>query len=175
MPTYKLTEHVLVNDTNFSLINNGRVNFGNKTQTQINALTSVVTGSIVFNTTINKEQQFDGAVWLTTSYNESIVNIEQVHTAGATVTIANSTTILYVDPASTLASLTVTLPATPVNGQEVKISFGGTLTTGTVVTTLSIIGNTGHTVLNGSNLTFADVGEGYIFKFQSSTNLWRIF
>lgn len=99
---------------------------------------------------------------------------EQTHTTGATVTINNNISILYVNPATTLASLTITLPATPVNGQEVKISFGGTVTAGSVITTLSIVGNTGHTIL-GNSIVTADAGDGYIFKFQSSTNLWRIF
>jgi hypothetical protein len=89
--------------------------------------------------------------------------------------VFNNRSILYVNPASTLATLTITLPSTPVNGQEVKISFGGTLTAGTVVTSLSIIGNVGQTILGSSSITSASAGDGYVFKYQSSSNLWRIF
>lgn len=100
---------------------------------------------------------------------------EQTHTTGDTVTITDTTTILYVDPTSTLASLTITLPANPVNGQEVKVSFGGSLLSGVVVTLLTIVGNTGHSLLSNASITTANAGDGYIFKFQSSTNTWRVF
>jgi microcystin-dependent protein len=100
---------------------------------------------------------------------------EQTHISGSTVTINNSTTILYVNPAVLLASLTITMPSAPVNGQEVKVSFGGTITGGAVVTTLSILGNTGHTILGGGSIINANAGDGYIFKFQENINIWRIF
>ena len=99
----------------------------------------------------------------------------QLHTTGATVEINNLNRGLYVNPAALLAALTITLPSTPINGQEILISFGGTITTGVVVTTLSIIGNAGHTILAGDTIVTAFAGDGYILKFESSTNLWRIF
>jgi hypothetical protein len=100
---------------------------------------------------------------------------EQTHTAGGSVIIDDSTTILYIDPVSTLATLTITMPANPINGQEVKVSFGGAITSGLVVTVLTIVGNTGQSVLAGSSITTAQVGVGYIFKYQASSNIWRIF
>lgn len=101
---------------------------------------------------------------------------EQTHITGATVTVNDLVTILYVDPVSNLSTLTITLAASPVNGQELKISFGGTLSAGAVVVnTLVIQGNTGHTVLAGSSITKADVGDGHILKFQQSINTWRVF
>lgn len=112
----------------------------------------------------------------TVAYLSDITNItEQNHTSGGSVIINDGVDILYVDPASTIASLTVILPENPINGQEVKVSFGGTITAGTVATALAIVGNTGHTVLAGASITTANAGDGFIFKFQSSTNLWRIF
>jgi microcystin-dependent protein len=100
---------------------------------------------------------------------------EQTHTTGATITIADNTTILYVNPATFLAALAITLPANPINGQEVKVSFGGAITIGTVVTALTIVGNGLQTVLAGASITNAIAGDGYIFKYQSSLNLWRLF
>lgn len=99
----------------------------------------------------------------------------QIHTTGATVTANDDTTALYIDPASPLAALTITLAANPTDGQEVKISFGGTITLGNVITFLTVQGNAGDTILSGSSITQADAGEGYIFKYQESTNLWRQF
>ena len=106
--------------------------------------------------------------------NEINVITEQTHTTGATVTIANSTTILYVNPAVLLATLTVTMPPAPINGQEVKVSFGGTITAGIVITALTVSPNVGHTIL-GSTTSPVNAGDGYTFKFQQSLNLWRIF
>lgn len=100
---------------------------------------------------------------------------EQSHTAGATVTISDSKSVLYVDPASNLTSLTITMPSSPINGQEVKISFGGTITSGSVVTALTLSGNTGQTILAGSTITSAVAGDGYVLKYQSSGARWRIF
>lgn len=100
---------------------------------------------------------------------------EQAHTVGGSVIVDDSTTILYVDPVSTIASLTIIMPANPINGQEVKVSFGGTITSGVVATALAVVGNVGQSVLAGVSITNAQAGDGYIFKFQSSTNLWRVF
>lgn len=110
-----------------------------------------------------------------TSNNAQSYPTKQTHTAGATVTFSNNTRSLYVNPAANLAALTITMPSSPLDGQEVLISFGGTILSGSVVTTLIIQGNTGHTVLAGASITTAVAGDGYILKFESSTNLWRIF
>jgi len=139
------------------------------TSTEIEA--NFIYSGLLFNSLVPKKYVDD-------TISSSVVSgaiVEQTYTIGTTVTVNNDTTILYVNPASTQATLTITLSAAPINGQEVKISFGGTLTAGTVITSLTIQGNTGHTVLAGSSITTAIAGDGYIFKFQSSANLWRVF
>lgn len=98
----------------------------------------------------------------------------QSHTSGASVTISDNNRGLYVNPASTLAALTITLPANPVDGQEIIIHFGGTLTSGAVVTALTLAGSGGSTILNGSSITTAQAGDGYILKYQATGTLWRI-
>ncbi len=45
------------------------------------------------------------------------------HTTGATVTAGNTTTWLVVNPAATLATLAITMPATPTDMQRVEISL----------------------------------------------------
>lgn len=42
-------------------------------------------------------------------------------TTGQTVTVTTNVTALHIDPAGTLAALTITLPASPVNGQMLMI------------------------------------------------------
>lgn len=95
----------------------------------------------------------------------------QIHTVGATVTIANNNRGLYVNPASTLLALEITMPTTPINGQEILLSFGGTITSGAVVTTLTFVG----TILGVSAITSANAGDGYILKYDLTNLMWRIF
>lgn len=71
-----------------------------------------------------------------------------VPTTGQTVVIAGGTTALLVDPAGTLAGLTITLPSAPVNGQEVYIASSQIITAltvngGTIVGTLTTLGAAG--------------------------------
>lgn len=93
---------------------------------------------------------------------------------GVSQTIPDFTKNFYVDPAAPIANYEITMP-NAIDGQEVKISFGGTITTGIVVTSLTIVGNTGQTVLDNGAITNAIAGDGYIFKFEANTGIWRIF
>lgn len=62
-------------------------------------------------------------------------------TTGQTVTIAAGTEVLQIDPAGTIAALTVALPSAPVNGQRCIICCSQIITvltiTGTIVGTLT--------------------------------------
>lgn len=100
----------------------------------------------------------------------------QTHTAGATVTVSNNITVLYVDPASVLAALDITMPSAPLNNQELMITFGGQIsTTGDqVVTALGLVGNAGQTILSGDSINIALVGLGLRLKWRSSDNTWRL-
>ncbi len=99
---------------------------------------------------------------------ESIQN----HTSGTTVTVTNGVNILYVNPASTLATLTITLPATPHAGNYIEIYFGGTMTSGDVVTSITISGNTGQTVLQASTPSIVEAGEHISYRWNSSLSKW---
>jgi hypothetical protein len=98
----------------------------------------------------------------------------EIHTAGAAVTISDFVQNFYVDPAATLAILVITMP-NPIDLQEVKISFGGTITLGAVVVALSIVGAGGDTILDGGAITTANAGDGYIFKYDAIIGAWRLF
>jgi hypothetical protein len=104
-----------------------------------------------------------------------ISDSKQTYTSGSSVIIASQVRALYVNPSSAIASLTITMLASPVDGEEILISFGGTITSGTVVTSLTISGNSGQSILGGSFITSASAGDGYTLKWEASTNLWRIF
>lgn len=60
--------------------------------------------------------------------------------AGGTVTIPDSTYTEIIDPAGTIATLTIVLPAAPINGQIVRIKFTQ------VVTALTLSPNSGQSI-----------------------------
>ncbi len=60
---------------------------------------------------------------------------------GGDVTINDGVRGLYYDPPTVVASATITLPSTPVDGQEVILLFGGTIASGSVITLLTISPN----------------------------------
>lgn len=64
-------------------------------------------------------------------------------TAGATVNANAGTEVLFLDPAGTLATLTVALPLNPVEGQDFTVSSSQIVTaltfTGTIVGTLTTL------------------------------------
>ena len=71
----------------------------------------------------------------------------QIISTGVATTMNDGVETLIVNPSSVLATHTITLPPNPLRGQKLYILFGGTITSGPVVTTLSIIGNAGQTIL----------------------------
>jgi len=64
----------------------------------------------------------------------------QVPTTGFSITIGNNTTSLCLNPAGTLATGTITMPATPIDGQQIRISSTQT------VTGLTLSPNTSQTI-----------------------------
>ena len=66
-----------------------------------------------------------------------------VPTTGGTVTAGSNTRVMLLNPAGTLATLTVVLPASPVDGQDFIVSTSQILTaltiTGTIVGTLTTL------------------------------------
>lgn len=82
-------------------------------------------------------------------------------------TIANSTTKYIVEPAGTLATGTIKMPATPVNGQEVCIASTA------AITTLTHSPNTGQT-LKGALTTIAANGNGTWIYRSTNTTWYRV-
>jgi hypothetical protein len=88
-------------------------------------------------------------------------------TAGGAFTIA--TDRVFVNPAATLATWVPTFPA-GTDDQQIRIYFGGTLTTGTVVTAV-----TWPATLLGSATYPAEwlAGESAFFRFSTVSGVWR--
>lgn len=98
----------------------------------------------------------------------------QVWDLGGDIAIENGVRGMYYDPASLQATATITLPATPVRGQEVLLLFGGTHLTGAatpVVTTLTISAAAGQTLM-GTYPTSANTSTVLEVKYRDSTSQW---
>lgn len=74
----------------------------------------------------------------------NIGKVRTVATNGGSITIAQTTALQIIDPAALIAGYTVTMPATPVDGQEVEISVGAQ-----GVTTITHSPNSGQTLNSG--------------------------
>jgi len=83
---------------------------------------------------------------------------------GFSQTIANTTTFLVIEPSGTLATGTVTMPASPVDGQLVRI-----LTTQTI-TALTHSPNTGQTLKGALTTLVINTGASWLYK--TSTTTW---
>lgn len=96
--------------------------------------------------------------------------VKQTYTGTSSVTVNNTTTWLIIDPDSTAAAITITLPASPTDLQDVVISFGGAITSGTVATALTISPNTGQSILQAT--TPADVQAGEVITYRFTNSKW---
>ena len=98
----------------------------------------------------------------------------QIETGGGDVTINDGVRGLYYDPPTLVAAATVTLPANPVDGQEVLIIFGGTITSGNVITLLTILANSGQTLVSTSGNAIANAGYINTAKYRTDITAWYI-
>jgi len=87
---------------------------------------------------------------------------------GASVVIPNNINNYVINPAATIAALTVTMPSSPVDGQIVRISASHT------ITALTLNGASGQTVSNSpSAITISTtVAYGYSFIWNASSSTW---
>lgn len=92
----------------------------------------------------------------------------QIPTTGFTITVANATQSLILNPAGTLAAGTITMPATPIDGQEVRFSSTQT------VTALTVSPNAAQTISNAPTTIAPGQGYGYIYHL-ATTNWFRLY
>jgi hypothetical protein len=83
---------------------------------------------------------------------------------GATITMNGNHNFMYVDPAGTIATLTIKLPPSPTPGMTIDIGFSQ------IVTTLTINDSAGSAVTGAA--TAAAVGVNQIYRWIPDTNKW---
>lgn len=86
-------------------------------------------------------------------------------TTGATVTMAANTRRQILEPAGTLATLTVVLPPSPVDGQVVGVG------TSQIITTLTVNSGTGGATVVAAPTTLA-LGSVFSMLYRSTGNKW---
>lgn len=91
---------------------------------------------------------------------------KQSYTSGASVTMTG--TWLVINPASLVSTLTINLPSSPIDGQEATMSFGGTMTTGVVVNTLTL----SPSPLQATTPRYIEVGEYISYRWNATTSKW---
>jgi hypothetical protein len=87
----------------------------------------------------------------------------QVSTTGFSYTFAAGTTVLVMNPAGTLATGTITMPASPADGMT--ITFSSTQT----ISALTINGNTGQTVVSKPSALNANQALSYVYRLSNTT------
>lgn len=114
------------------------------------------------------------ALTITVSGGGSSFTRQVFNTGGATVTVTGGNFLLTVDPATATAVLTITLPASPTDLQAVEIEFGGTITSGVVITSLTVVPNSGQTVIDTSPISGTSVTPAAHLKYiyRSATSQW---
>jgi hypothetical protein len=96
----------------------------------------------------------------------------QIYTTGSICQISNSINIVYVDPASLVSALLITLPATGSTNNNIDFFFGGNVVTGTVIQNLSFTGSLGQRILSYSTSSIVNAGESIGFKYRSANSTW---
>ena len=88
----------------------------------------------------------------------------QVLTTGFAYTFAAGTQVLVMNPAGTLATGTITMPAAPVDGMNITISSTQQ------ITALTINGNTGQSIVG--NAASMQAGGAQVFIYRLSNTTW---
>lgn len=98
------------------------------------------------------------------------LDASQTIASGTSLTVTNGNNIVLFNPASPITAFSLTTPAIPHNGDYLTIFFGGTITTGTVITTLTVVANGGQTLNTVSATGTGAFGEPWVWKFNN--NVW---
>jgi hypothetical protein len=87
----------------------------------------------------------------------------QVSTTGFSYTFAAGTTVLVMNPAGTLATGTITMPAAPADGMT--ISFSSTK----AITALTVNANTGQSIVGNPTTLLAGGAASFVYRLANTT------
>lgn len=87
----------------------------------------------------------------------------QTPTTGFSYTFAAGTQVLVMNPAGTLATGTITMPASPVDGMTIRFSSSQ------IITALTVSANTGQSIVSAVTTLTAGGGAAYIYRLANTT------
>jgi hypothetical protein len=93
-------------------------------------------------------------------------------TSGTTATGSTPNLLVTFNFSTTASTFTFTMPSGPTDQQTVEFEGGGTLTTGTEVTTLTVSPNTSQSIIGAVTLNTFNVGEYAKYKWNNSLLAW---
>ncbi|HXP51156.1 MAG TPA: hypothetical protein VN922_14455 [Bacteroidia bacterium] len=98
--------------------------------------------------------------------------VQEITATSGTQTVNDATGIVYVNPATLAATLTLKMPPNPQDQDIVNFQFGGTITgVAAVVSVLTMAANTGQSLV-GAALTAANSGNSTSYQYRKSNTTW---
>lgn len=112
--------------------------------------------------------------WATVSGGGGSTLTRQNITSGTSATVTGGNYWVWFNPSSAISTYTLTLPASPSDQDVVKVTFGGSITSGNIINTLTISPNSGQIILDMSGGGPGSVLAGYtiVYSYISSTSTW---
>lgn len=97
----------------------------------------------------------------------------QVITSGTSATVTGPNYLVTFDLSAPIAAYSLTMPASPVDLSTIDIECGGTITSGTEVTTLTLVPSAGQTIIGTTALQI--YASTYIkLRYRSATSQWYV-
>ena len=87
----------------------------------------------------------------------------QTPTTGFSYTFAAGTQVLVMNPSVTLATGTITMPASPADGMTIRFSSSQ------IITALTVSANTGQSIVSAVTTLAAGGGAAYIYRLANTT------
>jgi hypothetical protein len=159
-----MTGDVAINNTGATTIQTNAVSNSKLAQMGANTLKGNNTGSMANAADLTVAQ-------INTMLGTSLLT-RQVLTSGTTATGTVGGLLVTFNFSSTASTFTFTMPASPTDQQTVEFEGGGTLTSGTEVTNLTLSPNAGQSIIGAVALTTFNVGEYAKYKWNNSLTAW---
>ena len=95
-------------------------------------------------------------------------------TSSSNLVVPDGLGLVYIDPSSLLVSKQITFPPNPSDQQRLRIVFGGSIATGTLITTLTMVPNSGQNIAGViGNLVLLNITPGSMaFIWRNSVGKW---
>lgn len=154
-----------------------KINKYKNNSTKDSVLTTDENGKLIlklFSGNVTKEQLDSTAKAIRDSFPTGLTPVIQIVTSNTIITVNNTTNWLIINPDSTLLSASITFPDTPVNGQILDISFGGTITSpGAVIARAVVLATSASQGIVGeTNIGTVTTDDKLSYRYNSLNSKW---